>query len=235
MKLLDHFTVYSCIGCGSVLKGRNVLCDECRIKLKAETALRCPDCKAPHHACTCAPEGGLFAHAIHLAPYLEYGVARNIVLGCKKIKNKALFDLVADFMAHEMVNRLPIEEQTLLIGVPRSAHSKRNYGFDQTEQVLTRIAARLQLNDVPALRHKGRKMQKSLGMAERVENANDAFSLLPKYQDFIAGRPVILYDDLVASGATVCACARLLKAAGAQQIELASFARRPKAIQKSSK
>lgn len=42
MKLLDHFTVYSCIGCGSVLKGRNVLCDECRIKLKAETRCAAP-------------------------------------------------------------------------------------------------------------------------------------------------------------------------------------------------
>ena len=40
-----------------------------------------------------------------------------------------------------------------------------------------------------------------------------------KYRDILAGRPVILVDDVMASGATLAAAARCLLAAGSGRVK----------------
>ncbi|MCI8589600.1 MAG: ComF family protein [Clostridiales bacterium] len=226
MNLIKHFTVYTCTGCGEVLGYESTLCERCLHQFKNETMLPCSACGQPHKRCSCSADNQLFTHAFHIAPYRDNGITRKLVLGSKKVKNAVLFDFIARTITEEMKNRFSLNPQTILVNVPRSGHAKRNYGFDQTEQIAKRIAASLYIDFVPALRHKGRTLQKTLNQEQRAMNAKEAFQIRTKYIDTICGKHIILYDDLVASGATALACARLLYGAGAASVDFASFAKR---------
>jgi ComF family protein len=67
--------------------------------------------------------------------------------------------------------------------------------------------------------------QIGLSRPERASNVQGAFKVAPDRQHLIAGRRVILIDDVLTSGATVDACARALLRAKAAAVDVLVFAR----------
>jgi ComF family protein len=66
--------------------------------------------------------------------------------------------------------------------------------------------------------------QVSLGWQERRSNVAAAFAISPKSAGKIAGRHVLLIEDVITTGATVEACARTLKGAGASEVDVLALA-----------
>jgi predicted amidophosphoribosyltransferase len=64
--------------------------------------------------------------------------------------------------------------------------------------------------------------QAFLPLAERRANVKDAFRAAPKH---VAGRRVLLVDDVMTTGATAHACAEALLAAGAAEVGVLTVAR----------
>ena len=67
--------------------------------------------------------------------------------------------------------------------------------------------------------------QVGLSQAERATNVQGAFRVPPDGKAEVAGRNLILIDDVLTSGATVDACARSLLRAGAKRVDVLVFAR----------
>ena len=67
--------------------------------------------------------------------------------------------------------------------------------------------------------------QVGLSKAARAENVQGAFGVPAESKGNIAGRRIILVDDVLTSGATVDSCARALLRAGAKQVDVLVFAR----------
>jgi predicted amidophosphoribosyltransferase len=67
--------------------------------------------------------------------------------------------------------------------------------------------------------------QVGLSKTERADNVQGAFRVPAEHRADIAGRRVVLIDDVLTSGATVDACARALLRAGATHIDVLVFAR----------
>ena len=67
--------------------------------------------------------------------------------------------------------------------------------------------------------------QVGLGRAERAENVQGAFRVTGAGKAAIAGRRLVLVDDVLTSGATAGACARALARAGAATVDVLVFAR----------
>jgi ComF family protein len=67
--------------------------------------------------------------------------------------------------------------------------------------------------------------QGGLTAAQRRTNVRGAFAVRPRWADRIAGRGVLLVDDVMTTGATVEACARALRAAGAARVDVVTLAR----------
>jgi ComF family protein len=67
--------------------------------------------------------------------------------------------------------------------------------------------------------------QVGLSRSQRATNVQGAFKVAPDRQFLIAGRRVVLIDDVLTSGATVDACARALLRARAASVDVLVFAR----------
>lgn len=75
------------------------------------------------------------------------------------------------------------------------------------------------------LRRRATKPQKGLKRAERLKNVKGAFAANPKRRADIAGKNILLIDDVFTSGATLDECAKALKAAGAAAVYILTLAR----------
>ncbi|MDX2204637.1 MAG: ComF family protein [Hyphomicrobiaceae bacterium] len=66
--------------------------------------------------------------------------------------------------------------------------------------------------------------QVGLSRAQRIENVAGAFAVAPGRRAEIAGKRVLLVDDVITTGATADACARVLKRAGAARVDVLALA-----------
>lgn len=225
----SSFFVYKCIKCRRVLDRPGALCDDCLIALKKETKIPCSKCGVPHSLCRCRIQrdnSGIVESCAHIAPYLPSGVTHKLVIASKTQRNFALFDFLALALADRVKNAF--HSPDVIINIPRSFIRRRKFGFDQTQEVAKRISDILGIAYLPALKRKGFLMQKSLDFIRRQKNAERAFCLDEEYAASLAGKRVILYDDLVTSGASARACVKLLKEAGVSCIFFLSFAKTEK-------
>ena len=74
-------------------------------------------------------------------------------------------------------------------------------------------------------RVKATQQQVGLSRSERASNVQGAFRVAPAAKTEVAGRRLILIDDVLTSGATADACARVLLRAGASQVDVLVLAR----------
>lgn len=140
-------------------------------------------------------------------------------------------ECVAPWLARAMARGLPARACTVgavVVPVPMDRASRRRRGFNQAE-LLAREAARqwgLVLAPAAIEKHGSTAAQSLLGRDARERNLAGAFRP-GRRAAAVAGRDVILVDDLVTTGATARACARALRAAGAVRVRVACAGYRP--------
>lgn len=113
--------------------------------------------------------------------------------------------------------------------IPVPLHWRRLWArrFNQSAVLASAVS---QLTSVPVLtdalrRVRATQQQVGLDKSERAENVQGAFKVTPERQAEVAGRRLILVDDVLTSGATTNACARALLRAGAAHVDVLVFAR----------
>src|SRR5262245_50535102 len=113
----------------------------------------------------------------------------------------------------------------VIVPVPLHWRRRLQRGFDQTWLLATYACAAATLpRPVTALRRtRGAPPQSTLSAAQRVANLDGAFAL--RDPRAVAGRTVILVDDVVTTGATMAAAAEPLAAAGVRRIVGIALAR----------
>jgi ComF family protein len=89
---------------------------------------------------------------------------------------------------------------------------------------LAREAARPAIPDL-LLRRRATRSQGRLSRAGRARNVAGAFAVNERHSARVTGRRVLLVDDVMTTGATVEACADVLKRAGAAAVDVATLAR----------
>lgn len=74
-------------------------------------------------------------------------------------------------------------------------------------------------------RHRWTGSQTGLRARERRRNVREAFDVHPYWRAEVAGRRILLVDDVLTTGATVEACSRVLERAGAECVDVLTLAR----------
>jgi ComF family protein len=117
---------------------------------------------------------------------------------------------------------------TVVVPVPVHGQRERSRGYDQAALIAETAAARLELPFVRALeRHRATIAQFELDRDARSSNVAGAFRVASSSPgpSMVAGRWVLLVDDVVTTGATLAACAEALETAGAVAVSAIAVAR----------
>jgi ComF family protein len=110
-----------------------------------------------------------------------------------------------------------LEAAHTIVPMPLSRARLRTRGFNQA-LVLARQLAPDKTDARLLLRTKDTPPQSSLRREERLDSLKDAFAVDPLLAGKIRGARLVLVDDVMTSGATLYAAARVLRAAGAAHI-----------------
>lgn len=139
---------------------------------------------------------------------------------------RLLAELLAQSLQHCFDENL--ERPDALVPVPLAAKRLRQRGFNQAAMLARWLSASL---DIPCderllLRIQDTSAQQALNADARKKNLRNAFALAPEAS--IKGRHLALVDDVLTTGATAQALARLLIDAGAARVDVYCLARTPK-------
>ena len=115
----------------------------------------------------------------------------------------------------------------IIVPIPSSKKSLKKRGYNQTELIAKELRYIINAPYVNVLEKVSEtKEQKSLHLHERAVNVTGAFALREKAPD-IAGKTLLVIDDVCTTGSTLAEAVRALKAAGAGRVYTAAFAKTP--------
>jgi len=117
-----------------------------------------------------------------------------------------------------------LEAADLLLPMPLSAKRLQERGFNQA-LLLAKALVPEKTQPHLLLRIRDTPPQSSLSRSARLQNVRDAFAMEPLQQAAVAGKRVVLVDDVMTSGASLTAAAQCLQRAGATHTTALAFAR----------
>lgn len=220
-----------CFGCGARVQSSGALCAACWGRIQFIDQPLCPRLGIPFPYQ--AGQGVLSAEAIANPP--PYGraravarfddMARHLVHGLKYGDRTDCAPLMGGWMSRAGAEL--IADADLIIPVPlyRSRLWLRQYNQSAllAGDIGHRAHIRVQLDLLRRIR--ATRTQTGLTFTERARNVAGAFRIKPQYAELIRGQHLLLIDDVLTTGATVGACVKVLKKAGAAEVDVLVFAR----------
>lgn len=111
-----------------------------------------------------------------------------------------------------------------LVPVPLYPLRRRQRGFNQAEQLARQLARVTGIPVWDGLRRlRATQVQARLRRSQRLKNQRDAFGLKRGFDP--GGLRLLMIDDVLTTGATVDACAAVLRKAGAAEVSVLTVAR----------
>jgi ComF family protein len=219
-----------CVACREPVDGEGV-CAECWSKLSFIEPPYCPRLGIPF-VYDPGPEL-LSMEAIANPPAYQRAraavrydeVARTLVHSLKYQDRTDLAPAMGRWMAR--AGRELLASADMLIPVPLHWRRAWHRRYNQSGALARAIekASGVKLRGDVLQRIRRTEQQVGLSRPQRASNVQGAFKVSADRQSEIAGRKVILVDDVLTSGATVDACARALLRAKAAQVDVLVFAR----------
>ena len=216
-----------CIGCGDLSgAAHDGLCEKCLDRLEklrvTDTEGRCPCCLSPLRRGGCR-ECAMLSRTISRATF-AFTYARPASDIVKRYKYNGVGHM-AEWMAGEMLRapgaKAMLRLCDLIVCAPSDIFRKNRRGYNQAYLLAKALGRRADkpvadiLKRRPFVKHQAR-----LNRAERLANLSGVI----RCRKDLTGKRILLVDDVRTTGATAAACARALRKAGAERVELLTFA-----------
>ena len=227
------FTLRKCIGCGSILEygaTDGVFCDSCALAWSVAKTESCKECLQSAVECTCQPKelsktGSLclrkliFYHKRHGTPPQLRAVYR-----LKRRPQRYAEEFFANELLRVMREELDalkisdVANEVVITSIPRSVGANRKYGIDQSERISKALSDKVGVPYIKAFRRASlfSKEQKRLTQQGRFKSVRGQFVM--NDGELVEGKCIFLFDDVVTTGASMTACAEILRKAGAKAI-----------------
>lgn len=221
---LDFALPPRCAGCGVVVAEVHSFCPECWRQIAFLGNGGCSSCGLPLEgtdAETCAACLAVPPRIARTRSAVAYDdLTRSLAIRLKYGRKVALARTMARYMT-------PLVTRDGAVLVPVPLHRRRLWqrGFNQAVLIAREIARNSGLPLLPLALARTRSTPPLKGMSgdQRRRAVTGAFRVRDPGR--IAGKTVILVDDVLTSGSTADACARVLQRSGAARVELVSWAR----------
>ena len=233
--LLDLLLPPHCPSCGSLVTAQGSFCASCFAALTFITDPLCTGCGLPFASRAFAGSLSICPTCLeHPPPWREAraallydDAARALILPLKHADRQENATILAAQMAR--IGHTLLERADLLVPVPLHRKRLRQRGFNQAALLAQTLARRTRTPCIPdALRRiRATPPLGALSAAQRAEAMDGAITIRPSRKPLIAGRCILLIDDVMTSGATASACARVLLDEGAAHIDVLVAARVP--------
>jgi len=247
--LLDALLPPRCPGCGEVLapslgeETRQGLCGPCWARLRFIAQPLCDSCGLPFDypvpgralCLACEADPPPYDRARSVFVYDE--ASRDLILGFKHADRTDLAPLLARLA--ELAGRDLLAEADGLVPVPLHRRRLARRRFNQAALLVGALSRRTGIEDLTGLVVRQRETPpQSGGAAKRTRNVAGAFRLAssPAWvrrpgrevvdpRTRIVGRSLVIVDDVLTTGATVSAVAKLLVRGGAARVAVLTLAR----------
>lgn len=216
----------TCLSCATKIE-QGYLCSSCYNKIELLNPPLCLYCSTPLIAKKiCWPcQNGKFPYD-QLISIAEYKPPLNKLIQLFKYKH---YDYLAKYLAQIMIDQLlslgcDLSNYNLIIPVPLSRQKLKEREFNQTYLLAETLANyfNILIKDDIIYANKDTASQVNLTKKERKRNIENKFFI----NDVdLKGQRVILLDDIFTTGATIKACAKLLKQAKAETILVLTLAK----------
>ncbi|VTT98350.1 phosphoribosyltransferase : Putative amidophosphoribosyltransferase OS=Singulisphaera acidiphila (strain ATCC BAA-1392 / DSM 18658 / VKM B-2454 / MOB10) GN=Sinac_3778 PE=4 SV=1: Pribosyltran [Gemmataceae bacterium] len=211
---------------------RHSLCAECHRAVTTDPHAACPFCAAtvgPHAdtstgCATCRGSSFGFDAAVRLGPY--EGQLRDAVLRMKSIAGEGLAEQLGRVFWEARRGELSNRRFGVVVPVPLHWSRRFTRGYNQAEALGRELALGLGIAFAKSALERVRNtpQQGQPTASARRDNVKGAFRVARCAS--IAGKGVLLVDDVMTTGSTASEAAKTLKLAGAESVVVAALARR---------
>lgn len=234
--LTGLFVPASCAACGGGVRRGDAgrLCHGCTGAIERVPEPWCATCGVPFSGpaaggqphCEDCRSGRSFTEARAFG--LFDGPLRELITRLKYSGDRGLAEPLGNLLLDAAQEHLTLQDYEAVIPVPLHRDRLRQRGFNQAFLLARPLAATARIPIVNAL-HRTVKTKAQVGLQgeSRRNNVRGVFALQPRTRDRVTRRNVLLIDDVVTTGATVDECARTLRGAGVNRVDVMSVARTP--------
>jgi ComF family protein len=221
-----------CVGCRAQVAEPGSLCAVCWQNIDFLDGPACMCCGLPFDldpgsetlCAACLAEPPSFDKARAVMRYDEK--SRGPILA---LKHGDRLDLIPGFARWlGRAGRVLLDDADLIVPVPLHPGRLWRRRYNQAAE-LARALGQIAVKQVDPFSLRRVRATPSQGAmpsaAARRRNMRGAFQVLPSRQSGIEGRTILLVDDVLTTGATADACARVLKRAGATKVHVLALAR----------
>lgn len=218
--LLDLLYPPRCPGCGHL---GDLFCLACQARIEPLPASSCLRCGGPTAApglCETCRDTASHLDAIYAAAVFAHPL-RDAIHELKYNHGRALAVPLGRYMAAVWRERGLAADMIMPVPLHRGRQAER--GYNQAALLARVLAAEIgvPIEERLLTRQRATAHQVGLGLADRKRNVADAFAC----QGDLAGRRVMLIDDVATTGATLEACAAVLRSADAGSVAAFTLAR----------
>ncbi|MBQ7788058.1 MAG: ComF family protein [Clostridia bacterium] len=238
MKLLEilkrAFLTRICLICKEAISydEDEPFCEECIEKWNAFLKAKCHVCGYDRNGCTCLPSqvkqinDSLAAWCVFYDPR-ESQKINEIIFKLKKNYNREIINMCAKRMAKAIISLCVVHKidykKYIITYTPRRMHNFLKYGFDHSGKLAKAIGEILGLKVEKTIKNIGKKEQKKLNKNDRKLNAQKSYEIRKNFDG--NGKNYFLIDDIMTTGSTLYACAKLLYENGAKNVIPVTFAK----------
>jgi ComF family protein len=229
-RIADFVMPPVCLGCHAHLGGLDALCPKCWSGI---TFIRPPLCDRLGTPMPYDTGGVMISAAANAAPpsfdraraVANFdGLMRDLVHDLKFNDRHDLRRLLCRWLLE--AGREVLAGADMVVPVPLGRWRLFQRGFNQAALLAQDVSQKTSAIYAPMVLVRTRKTRPQVGLTrlERQKNVRGAFAVPDARKNAVAGRNIVLIDDVITTGATIGACARALKRAGAARVDVLSLA-----------